>query len=146
MAGALCKARAAETRLETSGAARKNAPYAAAWRNTPPNADLLARSAARALARRSATSSRVDLETIFKRKIQLRNESISNPNDEDPSACEVTRTGLLYYPTSYEGLEQSKNVIYTGQEATQQIIAGLDWLNKEKKAKTFFLNRVALAY
>ena len=47
--------------------------------------------------------------------------------------------GLLYYPTFYEGLEQSKNVIYTGQEATQQIIAGLDWLHKEKGAKTFFL-------
>ena len=36
--------------------------------------------------------------------------------------------GMLYYPTFYEGLEQSKNVIYTGQEATQQIIAGLDWV------------------
>ena len=47
--------------------------------------------------------------------------------------------GLLYYPTFYEGLEQSKNVIYTGQEATQQIIWGLDWASKEKKAKTFFL-------
>ncbi len=47
--------------------------------------------------------------------------------------------GLLYYPTFYEGLEQSKNVIYTGQEATQQIIYGLDWGSKEKKAKTFFL-------
>src|SRR5689334_1507969 len=47
--------------------------------------------------------------------------------------------GLLYYPTFYEGLEQSKNVFYTGQEATQQIIAGLDWIAKEKKAKTFFL-------
>jgi len=47
--------------------------------------------------------------------------------------------GLLYYPTFYEGLEQSKNVIYTGQEATQQILWGLDWANKEKKAKTFFL-------
>jgi urea transport system substrate-binding protein len=47
--------------------------------------------------------------------------------------------GLLYYPTFYEGLEQSKNVIYTGQEATQQIIWGLDWGAKEKKAKTFFL-------
>jgi urea transport system substrate-binding protein len=47
--------------------------------------------------------------------------------------------GLLYYPTFYEGLEQSKNVVYTGQEATQQIIAGLDWLHKEKGAKTFFL-------
>lgn len=47
--------------------------------------------------------------------------------------------GLLYYPTFYEGLEQSKNVIYTGQEATQQVIWGLDWASKEKKAKTFFL-------
>ena len=47
--------------------------------------------------------------------------------------------GLLYYPTFYEGLEQSKNVIYTGQEATQQILAGLDWVVREKKSKTFFL-------
>jgi urea transport system substrate-binding protein len=47
--------------------------------------------------------------------------------------------GLLYYPTFYEGLEQSKNVIYTGQEATQQIIWSLDWGSKEKKAKTYFL-------
>ncbi|MBA6419195.1 MULTISPECIES: urea ABC transporter substrate-binding protein [unclassified Pseudomonas] len=47
--------------------------------------------------------------------------------------------GMLYYPTFYEGLEQSKNVIYTGQEATQQIIAGLDWIAEEKDAKTFYL-------
>ncbi len=47
--------------------------------------------------------------------------------------------GMLYYPTFYEGLEQSKNVIYTGQEATQQIIAGIDWVVKEKGAKTFYL-------
>jgi urea transport system substrate-binding protein len=47
--------------------------------------------------------------------------------------------GLLYYPTFYEGLEQSKNVFYTGQEATQQILYSLDWAKKEKKAKTFFL-------
>ncbi|MEO3690436.1 urea ABC transporter substrate-binding protein [Roseateles paludis] len=47
--------------------------------------------------------------------------------------------GMLYYPTFYEGLEQSKNVIYTGQEATQQILWGLDWANTEKKAKSFFL-------
>jgi urea transport system substrate-binding protein len=46
---------------------------------------------------------------------------------------------MLYYPTFYEGLEQSKNVIYTGQEATQQIIAGLDWVNKTRGAKTFYL-------
>ena len=47
--------------------------------------------------------------------------------------------GMLYYPTFYEGLEQSKNVIYTGQEATQQSIAGLDWVAEEKDAKTFYL-------
>ena len=47
--------------------------------------------------------------------------------------------GMLYYPTFYEGLEQSKNVIYTGQEATQQIIAGLDWIAKTKGAKSFYL-------
>lgn len=47
--------------------------------------------------------------------------------------------GMLYYPTFYEGLEQSKNVIYTGQEATQQILAGLDWVVNDKKAKTFYL-------
>ena len=47
--------------------------------------------------------------------------------------------GMLYYPTFYEGLEQSKNVIYTGQEATQQILAGLDWVVKDKNAKSFYL-------
>lgn len=47
--------------------------------------------------------------------------------------------GLLYYPTFYEGLEQSRNVIYTGQEATQQILAGLDWISREKGAKTYYL-------
>lgn len=47
--------------------------------------------------------------------------------------------GLLYYPTFYEGLEQSHNVIYTGQEATQQILDGLNWVAKEKGAKTFYL-------
>lgn len=47
--------------------------------------------------------------------------------------------GLLFYPTFYEGLEQSKNVFYTGQEATQQILAGLDWIAKEKSAKKFYL-------
>ncbi|MHC2020059.1 urea ABC transporter substrate-binding protein [Methylobacterium sp. CM6247] len=47
--------------------------------------------------------------------------------------------GLLYYPTYYEGLEQSKNIIYTGQEATQQILASLDWISKERGAKSFYL-------
>jgi len=47
--------------------------------------------------------------------------------------------GMLYYPTFYEGLEQSPNVIYTGQEATQQILEGIDWATKTKGAKTFYL-------
>jgi urea transport system substrate-binding protein len=47
--------------------------------------------------------------------------------------------GMLYYPTFYEGLEQSPNVIYTGQEATQQILASIDWAVEEKGAKTFYL-------
>ncbi|EUC68219.1 MAG: ABC transporter substrate-binding protein [Alcanivorax borkumensis] len=47
--------------------------------------------------------------------------------------------GMLYYPTFYEGLEKSPNVIYTGQEATQQILASIDWLAEEKGAKTFYL-------
>jgi len=47
--------------------------------------------------------------------------------------------GMLYYPTFYEGLEQSPNVIYTGQEATQQILAAIDWAVKEKDAKSFYL-------
>ena len=47
--------------------------------------------------------------------------------------------GLLYYPTFYEGLEQSKNVIYTGQEATQQVLWGLDWAKKTKGASKVFL-------
>ncbi len=47
--------------------------------------------------------------------------------------------GFLYYPTFYEGLEQSPNVIYTGQEATQQIIAGLDWVAETKGAETYYL-------
>ena len=51
--------------------------------------------------------------------------------------------GMLYYPTFYEGLEASKNVIYTGQEATQQIIWGLDWAYKQG-ARTFFLIGIRL--
>ncbi len=47
--------------------------------------------------------------------------------------------GMLYYPTFYEGLEASPNVIYTGQEATQQILAGIDWVVENKGAKSFFL-------
>ena len=47
--------------------------------------------------------------------------------------------GLLYYPTFYEGLEESHNVFYTGQEATQQILAALNWAHEKLGAKTFYL-------
>ena len=46
--------------------------------------------------------------------------------------------GLLYYPTYYEGQEQDKSVIYTSQEATQSVIAAIEWMAKQQ-GKTFFL-------
>ena len=52
------------------------------------------------------------------------------------TACCTTRP-------STKAWSRSKNVIYTGQEATQQIIWGLDWAHKEKKAKTLLPHRLA---
>ena len=46
--------------------------------------------------------------------------------------------GLLYYPTYYEGLERSDNIMYTAQEGTQSALASLDWLYKNK-GKSFYL-------
>lgn len=46
--------------------------------------------------------------------------------------------GLLYYPTYYEGLEQSPNIMYTAQEATQSVVAAVNWL-AANKGKTFYL-------
>jgi urea transport system substrate-binding protein len=46
--------------------------------------------------------------------------------------------GLLYYPTYYEGLEQSPNIMYTAQEATQSVIAAMEWLAKNK-GKSFYM-------
>ncbi len=46
--------------------------------------------------------------------------------------------GLLYYPTYYEGQEMHKRVMYTSQEATQSVIAAIDWMAKQQ-GKTFFL-------
>jgi urea transport system substrate-binding protein len=34
---------------------------------------------------------------------------------------------LLFYPVQYEGLEQSKNIIYTGAAPNQQIIPAVKW-------------------
>ena len=46
--------------------------------------------------------------------------------------------GLLYYPTFYEGLEKSPNIMYTGQEASQQTLAAVDWL-MQNKGKSVYL-------
>ena len=46
--------------------------------------------------------------------------------------------GLLYYPTYYEGLEQSPNIMYTAQEATQSVIAAVNWL-AANRGKEFYL-------
>ena len=46
--------------------------------------------------------------------------------------------GLLYYPTYYEGQEEDKHVFYPSQEATQSVIAAIDWMAREK-GKSFFL-------
>ena len=46
--------------------------------------------------------------------------------------------GLLYYPTYYEGLERSDNIMYTAQEATQSVIAAMEWLYKNK-GKSYYM-------
>lgn len=45
---------------------------------------------------------------------------------------------LLWYPIQYEGLEQSKNIIYLGAAPNQQIIPAIEWVYK-KLGKKFFL-------
>lgn len=46
--------------------------------------------------------------------------------------------GLLYYPTHDEGLEFSKNIIYTGADAVQSALPAIEWLMKNK-GKKFYL-------
>ncbi len=45
---------------------------------------------------------------------------------------------LLYYPVQYEGLEDSKNIFYTGATTNQQIVPALDYL-KEKGVTSLYL-------
>jgi urea transport system substrate-binding protein len=46
--------------------------------------------------------------------------------------------GLLYYPTHDEGLEFSKNIIYTGADGVQCAFPAIDWLVKNR-GKKFYL-------
>jgi urea transport system substrate-binding protein len=45
---------------------------------------------------------------------------------------------LLFYPVQYEGIEASKNIIYTGAAPNQQIMPAVTWLLKQGK-KNFYL-------
>ncbi|MEX1337579.1 urea ABC transporter substrate-binding protein [Hydrogenibacillus schlegelii] len=47
--------------------------------------------------------------------------------------------GLLFYPVQYEGLEASKNIVYTGAAPNQQIVPAVSYLLKQGKKKFFLL-------
>lgn len=47
--------------------------------------------------------------------------------------------GVLFYPTFYEGLEASPNIVYVGMEAHQQVISAIEWIMREKGAKSFYI-------
>ncbi len=46
---------------------------------------------------------------------------------------------LLFYPVQYEGLEASKNIIYTGAAPNQQIMPSVTWLLEKGKKKFYLL-------
>lgn len=46
---------------------------------------------------------------------------------------------VLFYPTYYEGQEQDVRCLYTSQEATQSVVAAIDWIIKEKGKKIFLV-------
>lgn len=46
---------------------------------------------------------------------------------------------LLFYPVQYEGLEASKNIVYTGAAPNQQILPSVEWLLEQGKSKFFLL-------
>ncbi|GAA3649509.1 urea ABC transporter substrate-binding protein [Flavivirga jejuensis] len=50
-----------------------------------------------------------------------------------------SKNSLLFYPVQYEGMEASKNVIYTGAAPNQQILPAVDYMIKEGKKKFFLV-------
>lgn len=46
---------------------------------------------------------------------------------------------LLFYPVQYEGLEASKNIVYTGAAPNQQIMPSVTYLRSQGKKKMFLL-------
>ena len=45
----------------------------------------------------------------------------------------------LFYPVQYEGLESSKNIIYTGAAPNQQVIPGVEWAFENLGSKFFLV-------
>ena len=52
--------------------------------------------------------------------------------------------GLLYYPTYYEGLEQSQSIVYTGATPNQNVIPAIHWAIEELKVKRLFIANMPL--
>jgi len=46
---------------------------------------------------------------------------------------------LLWYPVQYEGMESSKNIVYTGAAPNQQIVPAIDYLIEQGYEKFFLL-------
>jgi urea transport system substrate-binding protein len=46
---------------------------------------------------------------------------------------------LLIYPMAYEGLEQSRHIVYTGAAPNQQVIPAVSWCFETLKKRKFFL-------
>jgi urea transport system substrate-binding protein len=49
------------------------------------------------------------------------------------------KKNLLIYPMAYEGLEQSRNIVYTGAAPNQQVIPAISWCHEKLNARKFFL-------
>jgi urea transport system substrate-binding protein len=46
---------------------------------------------------------------------------------------------MLFYPTSYEGMEESSRIVYTGGPANQQVGPAVSWCFEKFKARKYFL-------
>lgn len=46
---------------------------------------------------------------------------------------------LLWYPVQYEGMESSKNIVYTGAAPNQQIVPAIEYLKEQGYKKLFLL-------
>ena len=46
---------------------------------------------------------------------------------------------ILWYPTHYEGLEESSNIVYTGSCPNQQMLPALDWLTSHAGSRLYLI-------